>query len=150
MLRWLIAAVHLLAMGMGLGGVWARARALRGPLDPAGLRRVFTADSWWGISALLLIPTGLVRAFAGLEKGSAYYLHNQLFWTKMGLLALILFLELWPMAGLIRWRIAVARGQPVDSGLASRYAGISYLQTALLALMVLAATGMARGVGAGG
>jgi hypothetical protein len=34
-----------------------------------------------------------------------------------------------------------------DTGLASRFAGISYAQAALLLGMVLAATAMARGIG---
>jgi putative membrane protein len=148
MLRWIVAAVHLLALGLGLGAVWARARALQSELDAAGLRRVFYADSWWGAAAAVWIATGLLRAFAGLEKGSAYYLHNHLFWAKMGLLALILLLEIGPMVTLIRWRLALARGEPVDTHLASRFARISLLQAALVMLMVLAATGMARGYGA--
>lgn len=45
-LRWLFAALHLLALGVGLGAVWARGRALRGELDEAGLRRAFSADAW--------------------------------------------------------------------------------------------------------
>jgi hypothetical protein len=44
-LRWLFAALHLLALGVGLGTVWARERALRGELDQAGLLRVFSADT---------------------------------------------------------------------------------------------------------
>jgi putative membrane protein len=148
MIRWIVAAVHLLALGLGLGAVWARGRALRGELDAAGLRRVFYADSWWGAAAGVWIATSLLRAFAGLEKGSAYYLHNHLFWAKMGLLVLILLLEIGPMVTLIRWRIALARGVPVDTYLAGRFAGISFLQAGLVMLMVLAATGMARGYGA--
>jgi len=145
--RWLFAAVHLLALGVGLGAVWARGRGLRNELDAAGLRRVFYADSWWGIAALLWIGTGLVRAFGGLEKGSAYYLHNHLFWGKMALLALILLLELGPMIGLIRWRLQLARGEQPDTRSASAFARISFLQAVLVMLMVLAATGMARGYG---
>jgi putative membrane protein len=38
---------------------------------------------------VLWIGTGLVRAFGGYEKGAFYYLHNHLFWAKMGLLAAI-------------------------------------------------------------
>jgi putative membrane protein len=148
MIRWIVAAVHLLALGLGLGAVWARGRALRGELDAAGLRRVFYADSWWGAAAGVWIATGLLRAFAGLEKGSAYYLHNHLFWAKMGLLVLILLLEIGPMVTLIRWRIALARGVPVDTHRAGRFARISFLQAGLVMLMVLAATGMARGYGA--
>ncbi|MFW5947669.1 MAG: DUF2214 family protein [Gemmatimonadota bacterium] len=35
-LRWTFAALHLLALGMGLGAVWARARALRALARDAG------------------------------------------------------------------------------------------------------------------
>ncbi len=150
MVRWLFAAAHLLALGVGLGSIWARARALQGQLDPAGLRRVFYADSWWGVSAILWIGTGLVRAFGGLEKGSDYYLHNHIFWGKMVLLGLILVLEIQPMIALVRWRIQVQRGQPVDTRLAGRFARISYLQAGIIVLMVLAATALARGYGAQG
>ena len=146
--RWLFAAVHLLGLGVGLGAVWARGRALSGRLDDAGLRRAFYADTWWGIAAVLWISTGLVRAFGGLEKGSAYYLHNHLFWAKMTLLGLILALELAPMISLIRWRAAVARGETPDTGAAVRFSRISYFQAVLVVLMVLAATAMARGYGA--
>jgi len=147
LVRWLFAAVHLLGLGVGLGAVWARGRALSGRLDDAGLRRAFYADTWWGIAALIWISTGLVRAFGGLEKGSAYYLHNHLFWTKMGLLGLILALELGPMISLVRWRVALARGETPDTRAAVRFARISFLQGVLVVLMVLAATAMARGYG---
>ena len=108
-IRWLFAALHLLALGIGLGAVWARARAFRSPLDAAGLRRVFYADAWWGIAALVWIATGLTRAFGGLEKGSAYYLHNHVFWTKMLLLGVILVLEVLPMLTLLESGRARAR-----------------------------------------
>jgi putative membrane protein len=146
-IRWLFAALHLLGLGLGLGAVWARGRALRGELDAAGLRRVFYADTWWGIAALVWIATGLVRAFGGLEKGSAYYLHNHLFWGKMTLLLMILILEMSPMVALIRWRTQLSRGELPDTRAAARFARISFLQAALVLLMVLAATGMARGYG---
>jgi putative membrane protein len=117
-------------------------RARRGRAPPG-----FYADTWWGVAALVWIGTGLVRAFGGLEKGSVYYLHNHLFWAKMTLLLMILILELSPMVTLIRWRAHVARGELPDTRAAARFARISFLQTALVVFMVLAATGMARGYG---
>jgi putative membrane protein len=147
LIRWLFAALHLLALGIGLGAVWVRGSALRGPLDAAGYRRVFHADTLWGVAALLWISTGLVRAFGGLEKGSAYYLHNGAFLAKMTLLALVLALEVWPMTTLIRWRIAVGRGREVDAAPAAKLALISRVQAGLIVAMVFAATAMARGLG---
>jgi putative membrane protein len=147
MIRWLFAAIHLLALGIGLGAVWARAQGLRGTLDVAGLKRVFYADTWWGIAAIFWIGTGLVRAFGNLEKGSAYYVHNEFFRIKMTLLILILALEIAPMVSLIRWRIQVAKGATPDTRAARRFALISTIQAGLVVLMVLCATAMARGYG---
>jgi putative membrane protein len=146
--RWLVAAFHLLALGIGLGAIWARARAFRGPLDKPGLRRLFYADTVWGIAALLWIGTGLLRAFGGLEKGTAYYLANSLFRAKMGFLAVILVLEVWPMVTLIRWRVRTARAEPIDTSRAATFGVISAVQALLVIAMVFAATGVARGWGA--
>ena len=147
MVRWILAAVHLLGMAIGLGSIWARARALRAPLDAAAVRRVLYADNWWGLSAILLIGTGLVRAFGGFEKGALYYTHNHYFWTKMGMLASILLLEILPVITFIKWRARLARNEPIDTRNAGSFATTSFIQAALLVLMVLAATAMARGYG---
>jgi putative membrane protein len=148
LLRWLLAAVHLLALGVGLGAVWVRARAFRGPFDPAALRRVLAADTLWGAAAILWIGTGLWRLLASTEKPTRYYLENYFFWLKMSALLGILLLEIAPMATLIRWRIQSSRGLAVDTRRAPVYAAISYTEAVLVVIMVLAATAMARGLGA--
>ena len=61
-LRWLLAAAHLLALGIGLGAVWARARAVGSrELDLRGIKRALVADAWWGVAALHWVATGLMR-----------------------------------------------------------------------------------------
>ncbi len=146
-IRWTIAAVHLLGLGVGLGAIWSRSRALKDPSDPKNIQRAIYADTLWGIAALLWITTSLARAFAGLEKGSAYYLSSDAFWVKMILLLLVLVLEVWPMMTLIRWRIQLGRGQAIDTRNARRFARISSVQAVLVVAMVFAATAMARGFG---
>jgi putative membrane protein len=146
-LRWLVAAAHLLALGLGLGAIVVRARALRPPLDDTALKTVFFADAMWGIAAIVWITTGVWRAFGGLEKGTAYYLGSNAFWIKMSLLICILLLELWPMATLIRWRMVRAKGLAPDLSRASALARISMMQAFLVVAMVLAATAIARGIG---
>jgi putative membrane protein len=147
-LPWLLAALHLLALGIGLGAVWARGRALRSVLDNEALRRVFRADALWGGAAALWIGTGVWRLLAGLEKPTGYYFANHVFLTKMGLLLLILLLEISAMRTLTRWRRLVRAGQPIDTAAGERLAKISFVQAWLVVLMVLAATAMARGLGA--
>lgn len=151
MLRLALASLHLIALGIGLGAVWARARALSArPLDLLSSRRAFAADGWWGIAAGLWIATGLWRLFADTEKATTYYLHNSVFITKMSLLAIILVLEVWPMVTLIRWRIAAAREGDTwrpDAAAAGRIRAISYAEAVLVVSMVVAAVMMARGYG---
>src|SRR3989337_1783594 len=96
-IAWLLAFAHLLALGIGLGAIWTRARVLSGALDRYRLEQVFRADTLWGVAAALWITTGLVRAFGGIEKGAVYYLHSSAFLAKMALLAAGLILEVWPM-----------------------------------------------------
>lgn len=155
MLRITLAVIHLLALGVGLGAVYARARALR-RLDgaPDTLQRAFAADAWWGVAAILWIGTGLWRALAGTEKASSYYWSNHLFLAKLGLLGVVLLLELVPMLTFIRWRRDAARGAlPVAELLAPRgrrLARISDVQTLLVVAMVALAVMMSRGYGARG
>ena len=151
MLRIVLASLHLVALGIGLGAVWMRARALRGPLERGGLTRAFTADAWWGFSALLLLSTGLWRLFGETEKAASYYMTNHAFYAKMGFLVLILLLEIGPMITLIRWRRARSASSLNTSAVvpaARRIVLISYIQALLVVAMVVTATMMARGYGA--
>ena len=153
MLRVFLAVVHLLALGIGLGAIYSRARSLRRLGTEAGaLARVLASDGWWGVAALLWVSTGLVRALAGTEKASSYYWSNHVFYAKMGLFALVFLLELWPMLTLIGWRRAMAKKSlPSPETLAPlgrRLARISDVETLLLLAIVTAAVLMARGYGA--
>ena len=152
MLRVILAGLHLLALGLGLGAVLSRGMALREPPSVASLARALRADTVWGIAAALWIGTGLWRVLSGTEKTVQYYLHNHLFYAKMGLLALILALEIWPMLALIRLRVAMARGVAGDVssrvGTLGRIATISQIEATIVVIMIFIAAAMARGYGA--
>ncbi|PXX60760.1 putative membrane protein [Pseudomonas sp. LAMO17WK12:I10] len=147
LMPWFLAAVHLLAFAIAFAAVLNRGTALRRVVtEGADVRRALLADNGWGLAAAVLLITGLLRAFAGYEKGTDYYLHQPLFHIKMTLFVIILLLEIWPMVVLIKWRIALGRGASIDTGRATRFARISHLQALLIVLIVVAASGMARGV----
>jgi putative membrane protein len=130
-----------------LPAVFLRGRALKGRLDADGLRRLFAADSVWGLAALLWVATGLLRAFAGLEKGTAFYLASWTFWTKMALFVAVVALELWPMATFIQWRRALRQGVAPDTSRARTFFMLNHVQLALVVLMAFVASFMARGFG---
>jgi putative membrane protein len=143
----IVSSLHLLALGIGLPSVFLRGRALKGRLDREGLRRLFAADTVWGIAAAVWLVTGLLRAFGGLEKGTAFYLGSWLFLTKMGLFLLIVALEIRPMETFIRWRATLRRGAVPDISAARALYQLNHVELALVVVIVFVASFMARGFG---
>ena len=142
----IVASLHYLALAIGLPAIFLRGRALRGTLDDAGLRRLFAADSMWGVAAALWLATGLLRAFAGLEKGSAFYLQSHGFYLKMGLFLAVVILEVRPMLTFMKWRQAHRRGARIDTSSARTLFQVSHLQMSIVVAMVFVASAMARGL----
>jgi putative membrane protein len=147
MLAAIVSALHLLALAVGLPSVWWRGRALKGGLDAQGLRRLFAADTVWGLAALLWIATGLLRAFGGLEKAADFYLNSRLFWAKMALFVCVLILEIWPMLTFIRWRADLRHGRTPETRRARALYVLNHVEMGLVVLMVFVASFMARGFG---
>ena len=136
LIHWFLAAIHLLAFAMGFWAVLTRGTAFSRLASGSGdVGRVLLADNLWGLSALVLLITGGMRAFAGYEKGTDYYLHQPLFHLKMTLFVLILLLEIAPMVTLIKWRMALGRKVAFDTGRAKLFARISHVEALLVLLM---------------
>lgn len=149
LLQYLFATIHILTFGLGFYSCWARASALSRlgkSKDESGIKDVLTADNLWGIAAALWLITGLWRAFGGLEKGSAYYLHNAAFIIKMTLFALVFALELKPMITFIRWRMMQRKNEKIDLSVVPALARLSYIELILLIPIASMATAMARGI----
>lgn len=143
----LVSWLHLVGVAIGLGSVAARGYFLRAssPLSPADWKRASNTDGLWGLAALILLPTGALRAFSGLEKGFDFYSHSALFWAKLSIVLLLMSLELWPMATLIKWRVQEARGRSVDFSRARTFGLISYVEAAAIVVLMCIAAFMARG-----
>ena len=107
-------------MGIGLGAVYVRGKALSGRIDTDKVRAALAADAWWALAAILWVGSGLWRLFGSIEKDTAYYMGNHVFWTKMVLFVGILLMEIRPMMTLARWRRELARGIPPNTSNAHR------------------------------
>ena len=146
----LLSALHVLALAIGFGAIFARGKRLRdlrrSPESVDALKRLFQADTLWGVAAALWLATGLTRAFGRLEKSPDFYLQNGFFWVKMALFGLVLVLEILPMVTFIRWRVARSRGSAPAAG--DNLAPLIALNDAELGIVLLipfVAALMARG-----
>jgi putative membrane protein len=144
----LLSALHLLALGIGLGAVFARGRALRAVAsgNSGAVADVLFADGIWGLAALLWIATGLTRLFGGFDKPLDFYVYNGAFWLKMGLFAMVFALEIVPMTAFIGWRKALRKGSAIDTSRAALFLRLNRLETALVIVIPFVAAAMARGV----
>ncbi len=147
MLKLALAAVHLMALALGIGALMQRARALSVAEREEHLKRVLFWDNLYGAVAVVWLGSGVWRAFGGVEKGTDYYLSNHAFWGKLLLLAVLLALEGVAMATFIRWRIRLAKKQPVSLEGKVRLLRIHWAEFWLAIGIILMATLMARGVG---
>ena len=140
----LLSAIHILTVGLGLGSIFARGRALAGPLDDAGWNRLLAADNAWGAAAALWISSGLARVFFG-GKEPTFYWGNGFFWIKMVLFGAVFALEMRPMITFVRVRAARRRGAPLPRFSVDAYRRINATELALVVLIVFVAAFMARG-----
>jgi putative membrane protein len=149
MLRLILAWLHLIALAIGPAAVWGRARSLRAwrrePNDSRALRRAFAADSWWGVAAIVWLATGLWRLLASTEKSTSYYLANHVFYGKMAMFITVVVIEISPMITLIKWRRGAVPPNPRDG---QRIEITSYVELAIVLVIVLFAVALARGFGA--
>jgi len=143
----LVSAAHIGSIVVATLVALGRVRALRAPMNEAGIQRVLTWDNWAGLAAIALFGSGLWRLLGGLDKPTRFYLDSHAFWGKMGLIGVALALEMWPMVSFMRWRIAIGRGRPVDARRAPLFARILTAQLAVYVLVIPTAALMARGVG---
>ncbi len=153
MLSAIIASLHYIGLAVSFWSIAERARNLyllkKNQNDTLIRDKVFFYDNFWGLAALLIISSGILRAFFGYEKGTEYYLSNFVFYTKIGMVVAILLMELYPMIHFIKWRVHIAKQNTVKYSALQleRFFVISCLQTILLIIIILLASLMARGFG---
>jgi len=140
----LLSALHMLTLALGVWGVVERGRALAGPLDDAGWKRLLAADTAWGVAALLWIASGLARVFFG-GKELDFYWRNGFFWTKLSLFAVVFALELRPMMTFIQVRKARSSRAALPAFSVDTYRKINSAELLLVVAIVFVAAFMARG-----
>jgi len=141
-----VASLHLFALGVGLGGLWSRARGLRDSVrrsgEPRALRRAYVGDAWWSVAVLLWLITGAWWLANGTNNANSVYALDPNFVVKISLFAAAVAFEVWPTMKLTRWRFSHV--EPMTREL-RQIEAISYVQCALVVGIVFAAASTERG-----
>ena len=144
----LVAFVHHLAAFAIAATLTVELITLRGELTVERARRLVNIDAIYGIAAMAIIVVGIARV-VWFEKSPGYYLHSAPFIAKMILFAAIGLLSIRPTVTFLSWRGALAQNRvpALAADAQRRLRGIVHLELALLALVILCAALMAKGVG---
>jgi putative membrane protein len=117
-------------------------------MAPATLALLRWLDRGYALAAVAVIVTGLLRLFF-FAKGPDFYSANPVFWLKMTLFVLVGLMSVPPTIHFIRTAKAASDGGEIviPDRTYRHIRGHLIGQIALLALIPLAATLMARGIG---
>ena len=124
---------------------------MRHELNARTARAILVADAIGGASAGVVLVVGLLRV-SYFEKGAAYYLHSIPFLLKISLFVLIALLSIYPTVQFLSWRkdLKTGRAPAVSEPVRRRIRSILHLELAALALLILNAALMAKGIGYAG
>jgi putative membrane protein len=143
-----VAFLHHLAAFTLVASLAVEFVLIRDELTPRNARRLQLADLVFGISAGAILVLGALRV-AYFEKGAAYYLHSAPFIAKITLFALVGLLSVYPTKQFLRWGRAQKQGAlpVVAAAVTQRIRTVIHLELALVALLILCAALMAKGIG---
>jgi putative membrane protein len=146
-----LAIVHHLIV-FGLAAVLAAELALMRPaaMSPQTVRLLGRFDAAYGVMALAILVVGFLRVKYG-AKGAEFYLHNPMFWAKIGAFAVVGLISIRPTLRILAWqKLAKADAAfvppPDEVGALRRQ---MLLEIHVFALIPVFAAMMARGVGLG-
>lgn len=140
--------LHYLSIMVLMGSLITEHLMLKPGLDQGQVRTLAGIDLVYGIAAILVLATGLLRWFV-YGKGSDFYLSNPLFHVKLTLFVVIGVLSIFPTLKFLRWKKQFRRGEDPDiSGKAvKRQLMFIRFELLIVAIIPLLAVMIARGKG---
>ena len=140
-----VAWIHYVSIMVMMASLLGEHLMLKPELSAAEARTIGRLDSIFGVSAALVLVTGVMRMF--LEKGTTYYLQNGPFHTLFAIFIVAALLSIYPTLVFLRWRADThaGRGQQLAPGQFKQLQMIMRLEMTLLLLAPFFATWMAHG-----
>ena len=140
--------LHYIGIMLLMGSLISEHLLLKPKMTKEQIKSLAITDLIYGLSAILVLATGLLRWFV-YGKGSDYYLSNPLFHTKLTLFVIMAVLSIFPTIKFLKWRKQVNSGLEPDMNDKTVKRLLMYIRLELLILVIipLLAVMMARGMG---
>ena len=144
----IIPYLHFIGIMALMGSLITEHVILKPDISLNQFKSLGTIDLIYGISAVVVLVTGLLRWFA-YGKGAEFYTKNPLFHTKLTLFVEIVVISIFPTMKFIRWSRQARRGEKPELSEKDlkKQLMLIRIQLFLLAVMPLLAVMIARGIG---
>lgn len=144
----LLAYVHFLAILTMVVFLTSEAALCRPEwMNAATVERLARIDMIYGISAMVVLATGVARAVWGI-KGASWYWTNPLLHLKLGLFVLVALLSIVPTIQFSRWRRVLRASSTLpEAAQVRKVRRLVMVQAHIVPLIPLAAVFLARGFG---
>ncbi|MBD2510982.1 DUF2214 family protein [Nostoc muscorum FACHB-395] len=144
----IVAYLHYLSFMLCFGALVSEALNLKKELSLNEAWKIVIADAVYGISATVVLVTGILRVIY-FGKGTVYYLSNPVFYAKVVVFIVVGLLSLYPTISFIGWVKSLQQGQAPKLELLKLNRLIWLIRIELLGftLIPLLAAIMARGIG---
>jgi len=140
----ILAYFHYASIFLTFAFGFGEAVLYRPTMDAGYLERLKRIDVLYLFGAMAIVITGLLRLFFG-GKGTAFYIHNPVFWLKMAMFAAVALLSIVPTVHYLKFPktgdVSIARAEH------RRVRTFILLQLIIFICIPIAATFMARGIG---
>lgn len=96
------AYLHYVGFMVAFGALVLEAQTLQKDLNLAAAWRLVVADALYGLSATIVLGTGILRVMY-FGQGTDYYLSNPVFYVKVGIFIVVSLLSLYPTISFVSW-----------------------------------------------
>lgn len=143
-----IAFLHHIAFVAIMLTLSAEMLLLKQPLTLTSARKIQIYDAIYGVSAMLILIIGGLRVMY-FEKGADYYMHSAPFIAKMVLFIIVGLISIHPTVTFIKWGKSLKQGilPTLTDAQNRKLRMIIHVELTLLALIILCAAMMAKGIG---
>ena len=133
----LIPYLHYIGIMAMMGALITEHVILKPGINNKQIKALASVDLIYGISAALVLITGLLRWFMVDPKGAAFFNTNPLFHIKVTLFVVIAVLSIFPTLKFLKWRKQVNNGETVVIGDKEAKKQLMFIRIELLLLALI-------------
>lgn len=139
---------HYLSIGIIFAALAIEFFTLKEELNLKEAWRILWADSVYGIAAIIVLVTGILRVLY-FAKDTAYYLNNPIFWVKIAVYLIVGTVSLYPTISFLKWikSLMEKKVPEITINQYKRLKGVIIFELIGFSTIPLFASMMARGIG---